>query len=108
MTDSEFQTLADTTLAAIERAIDELDADIEASRAGNVLTLEVADGSRIIVNSQGPMQQMWVAARSGAHHFAWNASEWRDTRDGSEMFDLLSRLLSTQGDRAVILRRFRP
>jgi CyaY protein len=103
MTESEFRERVERALRAIENAVDEVDADIEATRAGNVLTLELADGSRIVVNSQAPMQQIWVAARSGAHHFGWSNSEWRDTRDGSELFATLSRLLSAQGGAPLVL-----
>ena len=91
-------------LAAIERAIDVADIDIEASRAGNVLTLELGDGSKVIINSQGPMQQVWVAGKSGAFHYARNGDRWLDTRDGSELFAALSRLISAQGGEAVVLR----
>lgn len=104
MSESEFVELAESTLAAIERAIDSAGIDIEASRAGNVLTLELADGSKVIVNSQTPMQQMWVAAKSGAFHYARNGDRWLDTRDGSELFATLSRLISAQGGQAVVLR----
>ena len=104
MSESEFLELAESTLAAIERAIDSAGIDIEASRAGNVLTLELADGSKVIVNSQTPMQQMWVAAKSGAFHYARNGDRWLDTRDGSELFATLSRLISAQGGQALVLR----
>ncbi len=46
------------------------------------------------------MQQMWVAARSGAHHYAWDDGAWRDTRDGSELFAALSRIAVGAGRRA--------
>jgi len=104
MSESEFLELADATLAAIERAIDAADIDIEASRAGNVLTLELANGSKVIINSQEPMQQVWVAGKSGAFHYALNGDRWLDTRDGSELFAALSRLISAQGGEAVVLR----
>jgi len=104
MSESEFVELAESTLAAIERAVDSAEADIESSRAGNVLTLELADGSKVIVNSQTPMQQIWVAAKSGAFHYARNGDRWLDTRDGSELFSALSRLISAQGGQAIVLR----
>jgi CyaY protein len=108
MTETDFLSLADRTLDAIERAVDAVvkahGADIEANRSGNVLTLELDDGSRVVINSQAPMQQIWVAAKSGAHHYAWRDPVWRDTRDDSELYESLSRLVSLQGGAAVILR----
>ena len=100
MTESEFLERAEHALHAIESAADAV--DIEVTRAGNVLTLELADGSRVVVNSQAPMQQMWLAARSGAHHYGWVDGEWRDTRDGSELFAALSRVVSAEGGTPVV------
>lgn len=100
MTEVEFLERAERTLAAIEAAVEAAaeSVDIEASRAGNVLTLELADRSKVIVNSQAPMQQLWVAARSGGYHYALaDDGLWRDTRDGSELFAALSKTLSVQG-----------
>lgn len=104
MDESEFAAAAERTLAAIESAIEDCAADVEITRAGNVLTLELADGSKIVVNSQAPMQQIWVAARSGGFHYAWRDGAWRDTRDGTELFAALSRLVSAHSGTAVVLR----
>ena len=104
MSESEFLELAEDTLAAIERAVDAADIDIEASRAGNVLTLELANASKVIVNSQTPMQQIWIAGKGGAFHYARSGDRWLDTRDGSELFASLSRLISIQGGEGIVLR----
>ncbi|MGH6610361.1 MAG: iron donor protein CyaY [Burkholderiaceae bacterium] len=104
MLESEFLELADATLDAVERAIDATEADIEVTRAGNVLTLELANGSKVVVNSQAPMRQMWVAGKSGAFHYARDDNRWVDTRDGSELFAALSKLISAQGGEAIVLR----
>jgi CyaY protein len=103
MTETEFLERAETALRSIESAIDAVESDIEVTRAGNVMTLELPDGSKVVVNSQAPMQQIWMAARSGAHHYAWDGSAWRDTRDGAELFAALSRVLSTLGGAPVVL-----
>jgi CyaY protein len=103
MTESEFLQRAEHALTMIERAIDATGADIESSRSGNVLTLELGNGTKVVVNSQAPMQQMWVAGKSGAFHYAWRDSGWFDTRDGSELFAALSRLVSAQGGEPVVL-----
>jgi CyaY protein len=103
MTETEFNELAEATLDAIEAAIESTGADIEMTRSGNVLTLELGDGSKVVVNSQAPMQQIWVAARSGGFHYGRHDGQWRDTRDGSELFAALSRILSAQGGESVVL-----
>jgi CyaY protein len=104
MTETEFLERAERTLTQIETAIEASDLDVEATRAGNVLTLETADGARVVVNSQAPMQQLWLAARSGAWHFVLKEGRWRDTRSDAEFFEVLSRALSAAGEPPVVLR----
>jgi CyaY protein len=103
MTESEFNERAEAALRALELAIDAVDAGIDCSRSGGVLTLELENDTKVVVNTQLPTRQIWVAARSGGYHFGYDGQKWRDTRDGSELFAALSRLLSTQGGRAVVL-----
>ena len=104
MDEREFEALAGAALARIERALDEsgLDADVEL-KEGGVLELEFDNGSRIIVNRHGAAREIWVAARSGGFHFRWDGSLWRDTRDGTELFAALSKLVSAQAGTGVIL-----
>jgi CyaY protein len=104
MTDAEFESLADATLAALERAIDrvELDVDLQTKGAG-VLELEFADGAKLIVNRHTAAREIWVAAKSGGFHFRHDGNAWRDTRDGTELYAALSRLVSAQSATPVIL-----
>lgn len=109
MTESEFLALADRTLnvieAALEKAGDTSDLDVECSRSGNVLEIEFIDnGSKIIINSQAPMQEIWVAAKSGGFHFKRDAGYWVNTRDGSELFAALSQMVSGQSGVALVLQ----
>ena len=105
MNPSEFDSLADAMLERIARAVEEsrADCDCEPKDAG-VLELEFADGSRIIVNRHSAAREIWVAARSGGYHFRWNGSAWVDTRGGGELLAALSKLVSEQSNRAVVLR----
>lgn len=108
MTESEFLSLADGVLRAVETALEQpatLDAvDVECSRSGNVLEIEFIDtGSKIIVNSQAPMHEMWVAAKSGGFHYRHDGQCWRNTRDGTELFAALSQMISEQGGAEVTL-----
>jgi len=108
MTETEFLDLADRTLGRIEDAFDRLNdddvVDVECKRNGNVLEIEFIDnGSKIIVNSQAPLQEMWVAARSGGYHYKRVGDEWRNTRDDSEFYASLSQYASEQGGAKVTL-----
>jgi len=101
MTESEFLSLAESCLNQVEnmfeQAFERDELDVECSRSGNVLTIEfVENGSKMIVNSQAPMQEMWLAARAGGFHYRYDGQQWLNTRDGSELFATLSRLAQEQ------------
>lgn len=109
MTETEFLAHAERALDRVEAALTEAaeraHLDIDANRAGNVLTLGLDNGARLVINSQAAMQQLWVAARSGGHHYALAADGlWRDTRDGSELFASLSKLLTAHGGAPIELQ----
>ncbi|HXJ10463.1 MAG TPA: iron donor protein CyaY [Burkholderiales bacterium] len=104
MSPSEFDALADAALGRIERALEAsgVDADLEWKGDG-VLELAFEDGARIVVNRHRAAQEIWVAARSGGFHYRWDGASWRDTRDASELFAALSKLVSTHGGKPVRL-----
>lgn len=106
MSETEFLDLVDQTLDTIEAAMDRFNdedlLDVECKRSGNVLEIEFLDnGSKIIVNSQAPLQEMWVAARSGGYHYKRVGGEWRNTRDASEFYASLSKMASEQGGATI-------
>ena len=105
MNETEFAALADQALGRIDAALEQsgIDADVEL-KEGGVIEIEYADGSRMVINRHGVSREIWVAARAGGFHFRWDGAAWRDTRDGSELFAALSRLVSAQGGQAVLLR----
>jgi CyaY protein len=104
MNETEFEALAGAALERIERALEAsgVEADFEL-KAGGILEIEFDDGSKIIVNRHGAAREIWVAARSGGFHFRWDGAAWRDTREGSELFAALSRLVSQQYGQPVLL-----
>jgi CyaY protein len=104
MDDKEFNTLADTTLARIDAALEASGADVDSQlAAGGVLEIEFVDGSKIIVNRHGIAKEIWVAARSGGFHFRWDGTVWRDTRDDAELMAKLSMLASQQAGENIEL-----
>jgi CyaY protein len=93
MSDTEYLTRAEAVLAAVERAVDaanEGDADIDLERNGSVLTLTFENGSKIIINLQPPMKEVWIAAKAGGFHFRFVDGAWRDTRNGQEFYAALT------------------
>ena len=105
MDETEFTTLAEQALSRIEAALEEtgVDADVEL-KPGGVIEIEYADGSKMIINRHAAAREIWVAARSGGFHFRWDAGAWHDTREGTELFAALSKLVSAQSGQAVRLK----
>lgn len=101
LTDAEYHSLSAGVLCAIEQTIDgwlQQDLiDIDAQRTGGLLELVFPDRSRIIVNTQPPLHELWLASRAGGFHYRHQQGRWVDTRDGSDFFDVLSREASAQG-----------
>lgn len=105
LTDSAFYTVAEKTLRAIETSLEEAfqktDLDLDISRqGGNVVNIQFEDKSVIMVNTQAPLQEIWVAAKEGGFHYRWAGTLsqplWIDTKSGAELFSELSRLASAQ------------
>jgi CyaY protein len=101
MSENEFLQMADQCLQQVqdrfETAFEQDELDVDCKRSGNVLEIEfVGNGSKIIVNSQAPMQEMWVAARTGGFHYKHDGQVWRNTRDQTELFVTLDRLALEQ------------
>lgn len=104
MDDKEFGTLADAALAKIEAGLEACGADLDFElKPGGILEIEFADGGRIIVNRHGVAREIWVAARAGGFHFRHDGAAWRDTRDGAELMEKLSLLVSRQAGETVSL-----
>ena len=100
LSDADYQRAAGQVLASIEAAADRWlqgdMIDIDTQRTGGLLELVFPDDSRIVVNLQPPLQEIWLAARAGGYHYRHVQGRWLDTRDGSEFFDALSRHASAQ------------
>ena len=100
LSDSEYHRLASGVLGAVESQIDQwLDqdvVDIDTHRTGGLLELSFPNGSKIVLNTQPPLHEIWLAARDGGFHFRYDGSRWVDTREGGEFFASLSRHVSAQ------------
>ncbi len=106
MNESQFNQLAEETMIAIEEAVDASGADIDYDNAGDILTLEFADGSQIIINRQTPLSQIWVAAKSGGYHFGYDEANqvWCLNGDiGRDLFSQLNIYCSEQSGETVRL-----
>jgi CyaY protein len=105
LSDAEYEQRSSALLAQIEATADHwLDEDIidlDPMRSGGLLELSFADGSKIIVNTQQPLHEVWLAARAGGYHYRWRDGQWMDSRDGTEFWHNLSAQASAQGGQAL-------
>ena len=106
MTELDYLDKAEAALKAIEMACDRIndatDADVDNQRTGGMITLTFADRSQIIINLQKPLQEIWLAARSGGFHYRLSPEQWTDTKDGSELFACLSLYASEQAGQSLV------
>lgn len=104
MDDNEFDKIADEELQYLERTLGELDPDeVEVELSSGVLTLSLADGSKIIVNSHRAAGEIWMAAFRQAWHFAPVPSaagvRWQTAQ--ADLRSTLASLLSERLGRAI-------
>ena len=108
MNDTEFHTRATAILDAIESQADhwfeQLDLDVETKRNGNVLNLIFESGHQVVINSQAPLHEMWLAARSGGFHYKFDGQHWKDTRGGLDLHDLLSQICSNETGQQLVVK----
>jgi len=103
--DKQFYQLGSNLLQSIEVALeaadDEFDLDLDVERqGGNVINIRFRDKSVIVVNTQPPLHEIWVAAKSGGYHYRWAGTMaqplWLDTKTGKELLSDLSEFASAQ------------
>ena len=93
---------------ALEAADDELDLDLDVERqGGNVINIRFRDKSVIVVNTQPPLHEIWVAAKSGGYHYRWAGTMtqplWLDTKTGRELLNDLSLFATAQAGKAITI-----
>ena len=115
--DKQFHQLGSNLLQSIEVALeaadDELDLDLDVERqGGNVINIRFRDKSVIVVNTQPPLHEIWVAAKSGGYHYRWAGSMaaplWLDTKTGRELLSDLTEFASAQAGQAVKITLTKP
>lgn len=104
LTDAQFHALSGEVLAAVERTVDDWlqndVVDIDANRTGGLLELALPNGSHLVLNTQPPLHELWLAARSGGFHYKHVDGRWVD-RTGRELFETLSACASEQAGVAL-------
>lgn len=93
LTESDFHRIADELLEELSLAIEtKLDDRVEVELQEGVLTIDMEDGGRYLINKHAPNRQIWLSSpKSGAWHFACAAEGegWISTRDNTALGELL-------------------
>ena len=103
MNDSQYNLLTDDLLLAIEEAIEDCGHDIDYEGVGGLLTLTFKNATKIIINKQAPLQEIWVATKFNGHHFTFTDNQWVDKRSGDEFWQFISTAVSLQADTDITL-----
>jgi CyaY protein len=100
-----FGRLAGDTLKKLETKLTDIDERLEADLASDVLTVEFDDKRKYILNSHSAARQIWVSANANAWHLSWDevSGQWIDTREGRELWALVSELVSKKLGRTLTL-----
>ncbi len=103
--DAEYHQITAQLLGRIEATIDRWlqddVVDIDTHRTGGLLELGFPNGSKIVINTQPPLHELWLAARGGGFHYKYSQGRWLDTRDGSEFLAALSSHATEQAGRSL-------
>ena len=107
MTDREFHERADALLDQLESLADswlQRDViDVDALRAGGLLEMSFPNRSKLVVNKQPPLHEIWLASREGGYHFRWNGAEWLDTKTSVSFQSVFAEQASRQGGQPLSL-----
>ena len=105
LSDADYDSRSRAALAAVEATVDRLlqddVIDIDANRTGGLLELGFPGGGTIVINTQPPLHELWLAAPSGGFHFKSSGGRWIDGRDGGEFFAVLSACATELGGKAI-------
>lgn len=107
MSTPSFSLHAEQTVEDLMSRLEEIDAleDCDMDIIDGVFELEFDDGSKVIINRQAPVEQLWLASPEGPAHFGYNAAsgEWENDKTGESLTRTLERVLSQKTGSAITL-----
>ncbi|WP_016956202.1 iron donor protein CyaY [Catenovulum sp. SX2] len=106
LTETQYHQLVDDILLQIEQKLEEIedDLDIDYENFGGKLDIEFADRSKIILNKQEPLLQLWVATKFNGYHFSYQDGKWIDERFGDEFWHFIEEAVAKQAGTKVTFK----
>jgi CyaY protein len=99
MDEREYERLAAAAFRRIGDLFEDVDPDLaDLESAGDVLRIDFADGRCIVLNTQRPARQLWMAGGKSAWHFDYDVASgrWLDAKDARvELFAKLAELVAS-------------
>ncbi|MCG5501479.1 iron donor protein CyaY [Ectothiorhodospira lacustris] len=100
-----FAVQAEQALESLVERMSEVDAlaDLDMDLVDGVLKMEFDDGSKLIINRQEPVRQLWLASPEGPAHFnqGTGGAGWVNDRTGEGLLETLNRVLSQKLGEAI-------
>lgn len=97
---TEFHVITDQLFDKIELFLDkfaeEQDIDIDYEINGNVITITFPNNSKIIVNTQEPLFQVWLATSKQGYHFDYVDNQWLCIRTNQSFDTIFSQSVAEQ------------
>jgi CyaY protein len=91
-----YERLAGTTFKRVIDLFEDIDPDeADVDSSGDVVRIELKDGRRVVLNTQRPVRQIWLAGGQAAWHFSYDAESerWLDDKGRGELFEVLGRIV---------------
>lgn len=98
MDEREYERLASAAFRRIGDLFEDVDPDLaDLESAGDVLRIDFPGGQCVVINTQRPTRQIWLAGGKSAWHFDYAAAgaRWVDSKDPQvELFSKLAELVA--------------
>lgn len=99
MENHQFHQFIESLMQQIEDMIDrhseDTGEDIDCERHGNVMIITLPNQHKIIINSQEPLSQIWMATHRQGYHFNYHEGHWYCTRSKQELMGLLTQAIQS-------------
>lgn len=108
ISEEEYQARATPELEALLEALDSADADgYDVELESDILTIELYDDTRYVINSHRAARQIWMAAERSAWHFDYDSerAQWIAHKTGDELWSTVEKTLSARLGKPLSLRR---
>jgi CyaY protein len=101
--DEEFEKEAGLELTRLRDQLDALDLDAEVELSMGILSVELPDGAKYVINSHRAAKQIWMAAERTAWHFDPRGAIWVASKTGDELYATVAAALSKKLGRPIAL-----